>query len=389
MRERRLVNATARTWYVRNKNGSIVQTITGLDHSRISEMSDELGPRTYNDVTHSVTTNISGGVAFTVFKGGQIDRVHEPWFGASTMAPVPSPLAQPAGGMKQFLIRGIQSISPRLSSEVSLPNFLFELKDLPRLFASVSTGLAALRGGRTASGRRTDLGDVASDIHLGSSFGINPLIGDLQRLATTLVDFKSDLETFKRRAGRPQISYYTETTRTEDYSATLPGNQVWSEECFSAGNECKVTLWLKYTYQPIGPLDGHLRLLLRYLGIRGSAVPHIIWNALPYSFVVDWVFKVGKTLEALDRGAVPIRMVIHAGGVSLKGERKGSSRLQGKGVYTIPSSPTRMASRKDFQRVRIERDFLETLVGLNALPQTDGLSVKEVSLAAALLNKLR
>lgn len=384
--------SASRIRYVKDQKGNIVQTIHSTYVSKTSSIEDRIGNfGGINDCYHTTITNDGGLGTFAVLRPSQPSfiRNHEPWY-TDYCGGVALPVTIP-GGLPQFVKRGIQTIKPKLSADVSVPNFLIELREIKSLASSLRSGLAWLRGSLRKSGRKTDLGDVASDIHLSSSFGFNPLIGDLFKFTTVYNEFIMDWKNFKKHANRPVKSFYKENLEGGQTSTINVGsNDVWTQFDDLTSEGGSVNLTLHYRYSPLVNFGvPNMLNFAKYLGFRGSKIPNIVWNALPYSFVVDWVFKVSDFLDSIDDGVIPVRMEILAACWSTTSTTRNHYYLKGRSGYVLSPAPYRESKVKVYQRGSLDPYWVQALLSSPALPSFDGLSVKEVSLGIALGNKLR
>lgn len=386
MRSRQRVSANPQTFYVYDKDGEIYQTVNKECVSYREQMTDVVNSyKAYNPVTHTVDTLGKTGSGFTVYgPAGDLWFTHESWFGQD----IGSFHLTPAIPVN-FIAEGISAIKPKFKSDFSLPNFIWELRELVTLGSSIRSALDFVRK-QLRGKRKTDLLDVISDVHLESSFGINPLVGDIMKLLSSYKEFQSSFANFKKHAYKPVSSHYRKTFNIEPYNMRRQDNGSWDSVVHEQVGPITATLTLEYIYQPLVDIRvPDWVTYLNFIGFRANALPAIIWNASPYSFVIDWVYKVGNFLEQFDDGAIPVRMTILNGGVSLKYESEVNHRLEGRSPIRLSPEPSFSYSRKAYSRVDLSPLWLNSLQGMFSLPSFDNLSVREVSLGLALLNKLR
>lgn len=78
-----------------------------------------------------------------------------------------------------------------------------------------------------------------------------------------------------------------------------------------------MTATVEYTYVVDDPPTVSIpKLFLKYMGFRNN--PGIIWEAIPFSFCVDWLLSVSKSIDALDDGAIKVTCLIVSSGYSYK-----------------------------------------------------------------------
>lgn len=388
-------SSSPRTRYVRLvADGTIIQTVHTDYISGSSRMEDVAG--NFNGINHCshITVRNDGGVgAFTVNNSEGPWIRHEPWF-TDNCVPYAMPALLIPGGVDGFIKRGVESIKPKLKSDISLPNFLIELRDMKSLFSSITSAIGWTRGykKRTPSGRRRriDGADVASDVHLSANFGINPLVSDMYALATSWQDFVIALKNFKKHANQPLVSHYRENFAASPFVTAVYSGSQWIHYEESTLTSAAATLTLHYSYTPLVSI-GHASIsnYLRYIGFRRSNASLVAWNAIPFSFMVDWVLRVGDFLKQFDEGLVPVKMNITAACYSLKIETTHRQWLEGRGTYTLSPTPFRRCRQTSYTRDAVSPEWVNVLLSSPIPPRTDTLSVKEISLAVALGNKLR
>jgi hypothetical protein len=176
----------------------------------------------------------------------------------------------------------------------SVINFLLELKDLRRL-----ADLKKLRflTDRSKWYRRRQTAKYVAGAHLTWSFGIAPFVRDVVELWKSLFDWRERYKALLRGANKLQRSHYR--FHIDDYA--LPPDKY---QGFSTSYERTTHEWVTkpvynatalYRYAvPQGPL-AEVAALLDRLGARLD--PRILWEAIPFSFVVDWFIDVGGWLR--------------------------------------------------------------------------------------------
>jgi hypothetical protein len=352
-----------------------------------------------NDCYHlKYRPTFQGGGFTRQFNDGSRDVfTNSPWIYGEQVAGKyggPAP-ALPLNGVDQFVLRGVQAIKPKLKADVSVPNFLYELKDLRRLIPSsqtISDYAKALQGiYRNPFKGADNIAHATASQHLNAQFGYLPLIRDAFKLVEAINLFNLHVYEFKKRIGRPMTGHYRENA--EGYAI---------EDVFIAGNDytrifrdsvigtTAWTLTLKYSYAASIDKLGSPALFRRYLGFRGN--PRILWDAIPFSFIVDWFVKFGKALESFDEGAIPVTLTITDACVSHKyGSAKKTYYADVPGATSTGSfGPRKLVASENYlvySRFRIDVKSIN-LMDLAPLPVTDGLSVKELGLGLSLAKTL-
>lgn len=244
--------------------------------------------------------------------------------------------------MEAYAEQACAFMLPRLQENTSLVNFFLELKDLKhanpgpslRRVHQRSLTLKSLSDPRT---RKTFLKETTTrmnNAHLNAQFGIAPFIRDIAGIYDDLTSLAFRLEQLKRHVNQPQVRHYR---RTIPASAGVPASTAWktsqntnswvsgvSNDMTLGGSRPPITWetrgrWVqrpvyhatmryKYTLPWMG---SQYETILSYLETLGVALdPSIIWNAIPFSFVVDWVVDVSGFLSSFRRETFPINVTV-------------------------------------------------------------------------------
>lgn len=268
---------------------------------------------------------------------------------------------------------------PAVNSGVSLINSLLELKDLKHMNPNPSLKrmmrkhpfLVQIRTKKGKRKFRKELVTRLNNAHLNASFGIVPFVRDLADIGTELMDLAVRLSTLKASAERRLVKHYKRefptsdgrraTTRwieaTTDNSISWPAGLI-SDNLANGGSRTNITLkrrarWsvlpvyhatMRYAYAlpQIDDTTAYVYLALDRLGVRLD--PSIVWNAIPFTFLVDWVVDVGGYLSSLARDNyqidVQIRDFIH----SVKYEREAEIDLTFLCDTGLASTPSYIAA---------------------------------------------
>ncbi|DAD52714.1 TPA_asm: maturation protein [ssRNA phage SRR7976310_14] len=285
----------------------------------------------------------------------------------------------------------------------SLVNFVLELKDFKRLGASLvdrsKTALAKLGDAIGYHPKNKPIRNL-SEAYLGYQFAWKPLVKDVISLYQSISSFNERLNDTIARAGKPQQRYYgffvAGTAVNESFSTitsdnpSLPGTgwkvpavSVRTRYHSSPGVRYHATMRYRYSLPPeLRTAKGKLKALLDVLGVNSN--PAILWNAIPFTFILDWVFNVGKFLDQFKVTNVTFQTEILDFCHSVKEERRVSYECNWWhkiGTTEIPSGyrPIHQATIKTYVRKT------ELMPGFAVALQTSGLSPREVSLAGALI----
>lgn len=192
--------------------------------------------------------------------------------------------------------------------EVLLPVFLFELRELPGMIAGA--GEILLKSKRDLLRRRylKDPTAQAGALHLSIQFGLAPLVADLKRL----VMFTDSVA--KRQKEMDRLFSGSGLKRRFDFgskfnSANLASNGTGAG--FAGGVAIPLTgsitshQWGTVRWKPTplaltSPLrkgaPGQVRAAI--LGLRPDQIALNVWEALPFSWLVDWFTNFGDVIQA-------------------------------------------------------------------------------------------
>jgi hypothetical protein len=228
----------------------------------------------------------------------------------------------PPANYDDLMQRGLASILPIVKADLSLPNFIYELKDFRAPIKKIAAvlrspsflGEAARAWRKTYSqlGRMTfkQLLQGYAGHYLNLKFNILPLINDIAKIRSAMSRTESRINDFVTREGKPQnrhfaFSWSEFTNSTASVTGATPGATSPFDGTV-CGASRSVTyepsvfhMQIQYNYNYTA-YQRENALLLSHLDALGlNYNPAIIWNALPWSFVVDWVLGVGRYLDQM------------------------------------------------------------------------------------------
>jgi hypothetical protein len=224
----------------------------------------------------------------------------------------------PPDNLDDLVVASLKTMLPHIKADLSIVNSIIELKDLKTVKRSLAEVIKLARG-FLPNGQFTlrQLLKTGADGYLQTKFNFIPLWSDivgihravsssLRRLGVQVnagtspliahyrrrlkefddpeeeesVVFESTTEALEKRI--PATAYYT-------MAQTSYRSVKYSETQFHA----QVQYNANYTAFQIEHARG--LVLLDKLGVNLN--PAIVWNAIPWSFVVDWLFNVGEYLS--------------------------------------------------------------------------------------------
>jgi hypothetical protein len=231
----------------------------------------------------------------------------------------------------------------RIPRYLSILNFLLELKDFTRMFEFWTL-------------RRGKLGNIANGI-LNEEFGWRPFLDDVCAILKGLKQFHKKLKKFMREQHEVHVTHYKKILTEDNYvphvlttsepsvleSGTFYRNEnfvqldvdapeffFWKDYIIHHLRAPEYIATMKYTYHiPLG-LDT-LRETVAWLDAFGVYWdPQVLWNAIPFSFIVDWFFNVGDWLhQKLSKPNYPVKLRVIDFCISVKADclMEGSVRI--------------------------------------------------------------
>jgi hypothetical protein len=215
--------------------------------------------------------------------------------------------------------------------EISIINFLIELKDVRRMWKDLSdlcTKNVWSELCQVASNRDRAKHALA-DRYLSFEFGYCPFVRDIITILKLLANWRKKLKTLLARLHkiesiRATIYQYNQDTKGEPEPIS-PGQFMSAALCcdglinyqytgaevlLSVPNKVLPRAGMKYTLycEELKEMNAELRGLLDAFGVRWD--PSIIWNAIPFSFMLDWLWDVGAWLAKWSKPTLPVKLRI-------------------------------------------------------------------------------
>lgn len=181
-------------------------------------------------------------------------------------------------------------------TELSVPNFLLDWRQIAGLW-------------KVWNSRRGVLANAA-DKNLQYQYGWRPTLGDVAALIGSIASLHDKLETWRQSLGkhiRHRVTCLVETESKSGSQAYLS----WGHLDWSATRSRSVTAHIQFRPLPIADLTVLEKVIKGYLDILGFELnPAIIWDKIPFSFVVDWFIGIGKYLERLKLDTLELPFVL-------------------------------------------------------------------------------
>lgn len=299
----------------------------------------------------------------------------------------------------------ISKMLPSFHSDNSLINFVLEFKDFKNVMEYLRNKLyqqfSALEAFLGVSRRNKPLKNI-SNAYLSYSFGWAPLYKDLVSFVKTALAFQSRYDELMQRAYVPQQSYYgtwVSGTAASESIITLSSGAGATGGGLGAGSfrtrararlgdtqGVRYHATIRYRYAPpveLRSLVGKLKAYLDMLGV--SLNPSTLWNAIPFSFIVDWIANVSGFLNTIRVDNIDFKTEIldfcHSGKIerTVFYELAGFDRIRKDGTNSLHPFETTDSCKKIVYERRL--GLPNWLLAM----QTSGLDYREFSLAGALL----
>lgn len=324
---------------------------------------------------------------------------------------VPTPdgnFIPPPADLDSLKARSMRSMLPKIKAELSLVNSILELKDLRRslghLAKSFKSNWHMIRnsaGWRQLVKKYSErallnmstrkLVQKLAGGYLEYSFNVKPLVSDIRGVISALSQTSKRINDLISRSGRRQKRHfvwtwqeYSQLTEPEVSGAYWDWrylHQTLQSGFYQRTVSYQPTVFhaeveYNYDYTPYQIENAQTLAKLDALGVNIN--PAIIWNALPWSFVVDWVLSIGPYLESMGVQNMEPKINIHRYLWSIRRERRITVTCGYRGNHGLG---TTMGQLPAVVQVAYRRQPDSPSV---SLLETSGLSLKELSLGAAL-----
>lgn len=194
--------------------------------------------------------------------------------------------------LSDYSIQAFNKFHDQIPTEVSLANFLYELKDMKGMIPKLEKSLTK----------------TAANNFLGFEFGTLPFIDDVKNIVNMSEAVDKRLKHLMDVNGKTTgLSFNREIVYDEpfDFVKSLTDPYITADGDFdrvyfkrqSARLNLHIGGKLTQDLSDLASANAKLKGLIAAGGFNHPA--RVVWNAIPYSFVVDWFFSVGKALDSL------------------------------------------------------------------------------------------
>lgn len=182
---------------------------------------------------------------------------------------------------------------------------LLNIVESPKLISGLRSVLKG--GSKTSFLKRLRRGD-GSNAYLYYSFGLAPLISDMQKIRKAMVAVKADIDRQLRALRGQRVSHYSCFGQFTGFTGMGSGfgapdnndNSYWHSALQSVRAPrrvitCRGSWAARYNSDLLNRLD---YLLRRFLSAGPASY---VWERIPFSFVVDWFLDLSSIIDGLDR----------------------------------------------------------------------------------------
>jgi hypothetical protein len=244
---------------------------------------------------------------------------------------------------------------------------------------------------------------TGADGYLQASFNILPLLSDICGVQAALIETHSAVNSLLQGEGQEHNGYYTSSYFPTEYkkeSSSTPftisdDNGYSNGHCGVYGGmglgcllkrqyevpkaSFRARIKYRYYYSDFQRQHAQLLGLLDALGVNLN--PAIIWNAIPWSFVIDWIVNVGNSLDSLKIMNLAPQLSVTGYMWSVKYKREIHSTIESyttppPGCLPVPLTRLPVVYEHAYKR-KVGMPQVSSLA-------TSGLSLKEASLGVAL-----
>jgi hypothetical protein len=224
---------------------------------------------------------------------------------------------------KQLASDGVANIWPQIDQQVSesVANAAFDARKLPGLVGDAKRMYLKLRWLAADVRKHSSFSPYNLSVlikslaqsNLAYQYSIKTTYGDLKDIYSSFLKVREQLNVLEGGQGKLHHQRYTAripgTSDDAEYSTKVSGTWAWpyvsplgANGSYTYKTKVKYAvarhtthLWYTYTLPDMSRTQRELGALLDSLGLNLN--PKIAWDALKYSFVVDWILRVGDFLD--------------------------------------------------------------------------------------------
>lgn len=258
------------------------------------------------------------------------EQLYQPGISSGAFVPPPD-------GLSNLIQASLDAMLPSIKEELSLINSVIELKDFKSLVSGIiqhNTTFKRLNDffkrhyrydefldknfvikkvtkkavKDVTVGTLADLVRLTAGDYLQYKFNIQPLISDINGIYRSLSRVERQINDLIARSGSPRTRHFRRTLADGSSESTLYRfyHTLISPSSVGTYVSCRRTRTrlpsefhaeIEYNYNFTQYQLEHARVLALLDAFGVNLNPAIIWNAIPYTFLVDWVIGVSRFLE--------------------------------------------------------------------------------------------
>lgn len=255
-----------------------------------------------NDLSSS-SISVTGGTISGSYRAGASRYTHiYDSFVCGVGSTIPTFPALGMSGSIKALVPEVAKSHPG-SPPMSIPNFLYELKDLPKMLMHAGEKAKILEDAANAKSKKDVLKHLYSDKAIAKdwlnyNFGWAPFVSDVKDLGgiATWLDRRLRALNGKRsiRTSGELGELIGKAQNRYSYGAGYLSYKV-QRDFYHSQKEWWVAHWRVNQLTLAAIMDSPSALALNAAG--AADLPSVIWNAMPWSWLTDWVADVGSLME--------------------------------------------------------------------------------------------
>lgn len=197
--------------------------------------------------------------------------------------------------LSDFAVDAFNKFHDQVPTTVSIANFIYELKDMKGMIPSID---------------KKSIAKTASNNFLAFEFGVKPFISDIKAILNMSDAVDKRIQHLIAMNGKTSNLRFDRTLELSGpemtfsrslYNSTDPNQEGTGVfvRFVGTGGKAVVHIGAQLT-QNLTDLSDAMSKMKALAASSGFNHPaRVIWNAIPYSFVVDWFFHVGKLLDQI------------------------------------------------------------------------------------------
>jgi hypothetical protein len=285
--------------------------------------------------------------------------------------------------LSRWVYSAFLDMTSEVPISVSLPNFLYELREIKDLIPKLEGFMKSISGG-----------------YLNLQFGWLPLIGDIKKLLSSAADARKRIAELKKLNNKVTTLHRHTIFSLDDFGSEqsyrknsipfpaetqVPPYMFNHARVSAAKVEATITLQVKYDLSGLDAQDAFLKTMLTSLGFCNSV--KVIWNAIPFSWLLEYFVNIDKVLNAFDNKPFEGEIQVVSSGTTIK-----SSATIEVGGWVVPNIGIVLTNDyvdfTVFNTYFAERYVRSLGIDIGAfIFETDGLSKGQLAILAALIHQ--